>query len=73
LGDNLSEQQKSMMVNYFQEKQILDLPTYNEYFYINNKAAVTDTTSEDTGEVEVTTSVSAQQALQTTQASNTGY
>jgi len=38
LGDNLSAQQKNRMINYLQEKEVLDLPTYNQYFYISNEA-----------------------------------
>jgi len=34
----LSAQQKNRMINYLQEKEVLDLPTYNQYFYISNEA-----------------------------------
>jgi hypothetical protein len=70
LGDNLSEQQKTRMINYLQEKEILDLPTYNQYFYINNGVEEVEATTGDTGEEVVVTSAQAQQATQT---SRTGY
>ena len=70
LGDNLSEQQKTRMINYLQEKEVLDLPTYNQYFYINNGIEEVETTTGDTGEEVVVTSAQAQQATQT---SRTGY
>jgi hypothetical protein len=70
LGDNLSPQQKSMMVHYLQEKQILDLPTYNQYFYINNRVADVE---EETEETETVTSTQTQQINQTSQATGTGY
>ena len=70
LGDNLSEQQKTRMINYLQEKEILDLPTYNQYFYINNGTEEVEATTGDTGEEVVVTSAQAQQATQT---SRTGY
>ena len=34
-GAQLSESQKRGFVEYFQTKDMLDLPTYNQYFYIN--------------------------------------
>ena len=34
-GVQLSDNQKRGFVEYFQTKDILDLPTYNQYFYIN--------------------------------------
>ncbi len=67
LGDNLSEQQKTRMINYLQEKEILDLPTYNQYFYINNEVEGVEVTTGDVGEEQAT------QAIQATQTSRTGY
>jgi hypothetical protein len=59
-----------MMVHYLQEKQILDLPTYNQYFYINNRVADVE---EETEETETVTSTQTQQINQTSQATGTGY
>jgi hypothetical protein len=70
LGDNLTQQQRSMMINYFEEKEILDLPTYNQYFYINNE--VTDT-EDEAEETETVTSAQTQQTNQANQATGTGY
>jgi len=39
LGDNLSAQQKNRMINYLQEKEVLEMPTYNQYFYIQSETA----------------------------------
>tara|TARA_R110002110_G_scaffold57127_15_gene163637 strand:+ start:626 stop:4033 length:3408 start_codon:yes stop_codon:yes gene_type:complete len=72
LGDNLSEQQKSMMVNYLQEKQILELPTYNQYFYITNVQHTEDITEVQT-ETETTTSDQLQEAAQVNESLGTGY
>lgn len=72
-GDRISEQQRTMMVNYLQEKQILDLPTYNQYFYINNEVEVVEPDTEEVVEEEVLTTISAQQAAQTAQVLRTGY
>ena len=79
LGDNLTEQQKSMMVNYFEEKEILDLPTYNQYFYINNEAEVSEDDevvsmdSMETDDSEDLTSILAQEMAPPTQTFRTGY
>tara|TARA_R100000388_G_C7210270_1_gene143242 strand:- start:557 stop:976 length:420 start_codon:yes stop_codon:yes gene_type:complete len=69
LGNNLSAQQKNRMINYLQEKEVLDLPTYNQYFYISNEVEVIETDTEE----EILTNVSAQQAAQTAQDFRTGY
>ena len=61
---------KISIENYFEEKEILDLPTYNQYFYINNE--VTDT-EDEAEETETVTSAQTQQTNQANQATGTGY
>ena len=76
LGDNLTQQQRSMMISYFEEKEILDLPTYNQYFYINNEATdveAEESVENDTEETEIITSTQTQQINQATQATRIGY
>lgn len=38
-GANLSEQQRKSIIEYFESKELLNLPTYNQYFYIQSEAA----------------------------------
>jgi hypothetical protein len=35
----LSEQQRKSIIEYFESKELLNLPTYNQYFYIQSEAA----------------------------------
>ena len=76
LGDNLTQQQRSMMIDYFEEKEILDLPTYNQYFYISNEAATVapeESVENETEETEIITSTQTQQINQITQVTGIGY
>jgi hypothetical protein len=37
LGDTLSEEQSRSLINFFETKELLNLPTYNQYFYIQSE------------------------------------
>ena len=72
LGENLSEQQRSMMINYLQEKKILNLPTYNQYFYINNTEYIEGETEDDI-EPATPESLGVQETMQMSEFLGTGY
>ena len=74
LGDNITSKQKHMMIGFLQEKDILELPTYNQYFYISNEASDSVDDQEDTTstpETIETTAVAASEAP--APASSVGY
>ena len=73
LGDNITQEQKSMMVDYFQEKQILDLPTYNQYFYISSDTTDEEEVTTMTTQTENMTSVEESSAMQSGVVAGTGY
>ena len=37
LGDTLSEEQGRSLINFFETKELLNFPTYNQYFYIQSE------------------------------------
>lgn len=39
VGDALSEERKSEMALYFETKELLDMPTYNQYFYLEGDSS----------------------------------
>ena len=59
VGDALSKERKDEMAPYFETKELLDMPTYNEYFYLEGDTsspagdAVVDTPPVSTSEQEI--------------------
>jgi len=45
MGDNLSVTQREEIIKFFETREILNLPTYNEYFYIQGGDTSTANTS----------------------------
>ena len=68
MGGELSEPQRGEIIKFFETRELLNLPTYNEYFYIqgDNASAATPTTV-------ASTTVASTTVASTTVASTTGY
>jgi len=45
LGDSLTPQQQQMLIRYFEEKDMLRIPTYNQYFYIKEDSSETSSSA----------------------------
>jgi len=69
MGDDLSEPQRGEIIKFFETRELLNLPTYNKYFYIqgnNTSTTASATASTTTPSVVASTAVS-------TVVSTTGY
>jgi hypothetical protein len=56
LGDNISKEQKEELANFFEEKEMLKVPTYNRYFYISEEG--TNEVAQNNPQVEEVTAFS---------------